>query len=291
MVAPGMLQNPAVKAWLGGVEPAWTLLDQPSFGALRHTPPSLPGSLIQLATDLSAEELRRSTFASGMAALLHAATDGEGLKLTATGNLSRAVVAEMIDHFAGPGFDRAEAFRFHKVVNEPDFLPLHFARQVAELLRLVRKSKGHLKVAPRGRAVLEEANLPALQALLFHVVMWEVDLSDFGRGLHGRWPQGDIGVVLWSLSVAAGEWQSRERLTRLCTIPINSVIEATWDSASTAMEARILRPLQWFGLVEYRSEPIEGERFLTRHLYRKTELSDRFVSFDVRTEVDATIRH
>lgn len=31
VVAPGMLQNPSVKSWLGGVEPAWTLLDQASF--------------------------------------------------------------------------------------------------------------------------------------------------------------------------------------------------------------------------------------------------------------------
>ena len=244
-----------------------------------------------LATDLSADELRRSAFASGTATLLRASAQGEGLKLTATGNLSRTVVAEMIESFAWPGFDKAEAFRFHKVVNEPDFLPLHFARQVAELTRLVRKVKGHLKASPRGRAVLEEANLPALQALLFHVVMWEIDLSDFGRGLHGRWPQGDIGVVLWSLSVSAGDWHSRERLTRLCTVPINGVIEAEWDSPSAVMEARILQPLAWFGLLDHRREPIEGERFLARHLYRKTELFDRFVSFDVKTEADASLRH
>ena len=36
MVAPGMLQNPSVKHWLGGVEPAWTLLDQASWAALRE---------------------------------------------------------------------------------------------------------------------------------------------------------------------------------------------------------------------------------------------------------------
>ena len=34
MVAPGMLQNPAVRNWLGGIVPAWTLLDQGSFEAL-----------------------------------------------------------------------------------------------------------------------------------------------------------------------------------------------------------------------------------------------------------------
>ena len=31
MVAPGMLQNPSVRNWLGGVEPAWTLLHIDSF--------------------------------------------------------------------------------------------------------------------------------------------------------------------------------------------------------------------------------------------------------------------
>jgi hypothetical protein len=291
MVAPGMLQNPAVKAWLGGVHPAWTMLDGQSFDALRHMPPSASGGPIRLAADLSAEELRRSPFAAGTVALLRAGAQGDGLKLTATGNLSRTVVSKMIDHFLWPGFDRDDAFRFHKVVNEPDFLPLHLARQLAETTRLLRRSKGHLRASPRGRSALEEANLAALQALLFHLLMWEIDLSDLGRGLHGRWPGGDVGVVLWSLSVAACGWQPPERLTRLCTIPINGVIEATWDSGSLAMEARILQPLLWFGLLEHRREPLEGKQFSQRHLYRKTELFDRFIAFDVTTEAEAAIRH
>ena len=177
------------------------------------------------------------------------------------------------------------------MVNEPDFLPLYLARQLAETTRLLRRSKGYLKASPRGRSALEQANLPALGALLFHLIMWEIDLSDLGRGLHGRWPGGDVGVVLWSLSVAAGDWQSRERLTRLCTIPINGVIEATWDSGSSAMEARILQPLLWFGLLEHRRELIGGGRFHKRHLYRKTELFDRFVAFEITTKAEAAIPH
>ena len=46
-VPPGMLQNPAVKAWIGGIEPAWTRLDQQSFDALRHSPPSPSGEPIE----------------------------------------------------------------------------------------------------------------------------------------------------------------------------------------------------------------------------------------------------
>ena len=285
-----MLEDPKVKAWLGGLEPAWTLLDQESFGALRR-PPDTPGSAMQLARDLTPGEIGQSAVASNMAILLRAAMEGPGLKLTATGNLSRNVVAEMVDRFSWPDFDKAEAFRFHKIVNEPDFLPLLFIRQIAEAMRFLRKSSGHVRTSPLGRAALDDANLPALQALLFHVTMWHIDLSAFGRGLHGRWPQGDVGVVLWSLSVAANDWQSPERLTRLCTIPINSVVAPGWDSSSMMVEARILRTLHWFGLLDHRREAIEGQRFGERHFYRKTKLFDRFLSFDVTTSASTATRH
>jgi hypothetical protein len=46
-----------------------------------------------------------------------------------------------------------------------------------------------------------------------------MDLGYFGRGLLGSWSQVDAGVVLWSVSVCANDWQSAEKLTRLCTIP------------------------------------------------------------------------
>ena len=54
-----------------------------------------------------------------------------------------------------------------------------------------------------------------------------------------------------------------------------------------AMEARILRPLHWFGLLEHRSEAIPGERFGERHFYRKSPLFDRFLRFDVEIEREA----
>jgi hypothetical protein len=61
-----------------------------------------------------------------------------GLPLTATGNLSRAVVAEMRKLIEWPGYDQDNAFRLHKVINEPDFLPLHVVRLLAETAKLVR---------------------------------------------------------------------------------------------------------------------------------------------------------
>ena len=79
--------------------------------------------------------------------------------------------------------------------------------------------------------------------------------------------------------------------TRLCTIPVDSVVAPGWDSGSMVMEARILRTLHWFGLLDYKREAIEGQRFGERHFYRKTKLFDRFLSFDVTTAANTAIRH
>jgi len=290
VVVPGMLQNPSVKRWLGGVEPAWTLLDEASFAALQR-PPSLSVGPIRLASDLTPEEFRQSAVARNALLLLRAAAAGPGLKTTATGNLSRGVVAKMYDLFTWPEFDKANDFPFHKVINEPDFLPLFFVRRVVQAGKILRRHGGQLKITPAGRQMLEEPNCLALQAVLFHTAFWHLDLAYLSRGLHQGWPQRDAGIILWCLSIAANDWQSRERLTRLCTIPINGVLDTTWDTGSHAMEAQILRPLRWFGLLEHRVDKIDPDRFETRHFYRKIALFDRFLSFHVRLDGAGGPRH
>jgi len=84
-----MLHNPSVKRWLGGVEPAWTLLDQPSFAALRE-PPSPTAGAIRLAVDLTYDEFQQSAMARNTLLLLRAAAAGPGLKMTATGTCPAA---------------------------------------------------------------------------------------------------------------------------------------------------------------------------------------------------------
>lgn len=285
-----MLQHPDVRKWLGGIEPAWTLLEFASFNALRH-PPSPTVGPIRLAADLTPAEIQQSAVARNAIVLLRAAAVGPGLKLTATGNLGRAVVAEMVGAFVWPEFDRTREFHFHKIVNEPDFLPLFFVRHLAEAAKLLRKYKGHLRTTPAGRRLLEEVNLGAVQAILFHTAFWHLNMGYLGRGLHGNWPIHDAGVVLWCLSVGANDWQTREHLTRLCTVPIIGVLEATWDTGSMAMEARILRPLLWFGLLEYRQAEVDGKLTESGHMYRKTPLFDRCLAFDVTLEMEGGSRH
>jgi hypothetical protein len=68
------------------------------------------------------------------------------------------------------------------------------------------------------------------------------------------------------------------------------VLESQWDFGSSAMEARILRPFVWFGLLESRTEPGSATEFVERRLYRKAPLFDRFLKFDVQVE-GSDIRH
>ena len=58
-----------------------------------------------------------------------------------------------------------------------------------------------------------------------------------------------------------------------------------------AMEARVLRPLWWFGLLEYQQAEAGGKPTGSGHMYRKTGLFDRCLTFDVGLEIDASVLH
>jgi hypothetical protein len=187
-----------------------------------------------------------------------------------------------------PNYDQADAFRLNKVINEPDFLPLHVVRQLAEAATLVRPERGKLVATPLGKSMMSQVRQGSLLAILFHLAFWHMDLGYFGRGLLGSCPRR---TPLWSLSVCANEWQSTEKLTRLCTIPEPAMFSGAWDRTSYAMEAKILRPLLWFGLLEHRREKISSSRFDELRFYRKAELFDRMLTFDIQVERSDGSRH
>ena len=69
MVAPGFLENPEVRRWLNGVEPAWTMLDFDSVNALRHEP-SANNHALRLEADLSEKEISGSAITANALILL-----------------------------------------------------------------------------------------------------------------------------------------------------------------------------------------------------------------------------
>jgi len=289
MVAPGFLENPEVRRWLNGIGPAWTMLDFDSFNALRHEP-SGSNQAIRLEPDLADAEISGSAVTANALILLRRAAETGGLKLTATSNLSRAVVEEMWEIIEAPGYDKTELLSVQKVINEPDVLPLYFVRILAQAAKLVRTHRGKLVPTPLGRRMLAAEQHGPLQAVLFHVAFWRMNLAYFDGYPLDSWPQSEVGVILWSLSASVHDWLPRETLTRLCASPVIGVLESQWDFGSSAMEARILRPLVWFGLLESQTESRSPTEVVDRRLYRKVPLFDRFVKFDVQIE-GSGIRH
>ena len=282
MVAPGFLANPEVRRWLNGVEPAWTMLEFDSFNAL-HDEPSANNNAIRLEPKLTATEVSGSAVAVNTMLLRSRAAEIGGLKLTATGNLSRAVVAGMLG-IEWPDYDPAELVQYNKVINEPDFLPLHFIRVLMEAAKLLRTHRGKLVPTPLGRRILKAEQFGPLQALLFHIAFWHLNLGYFDRYPLESWPQSQVGIILWSLSASAHNWLPRDTFTRLCTSPVIGVLESQRDFGSGAMEARILRPLVWFGVMELRTEEKSPTEVVERRLYRTSPLFDRFLKFNVRIE-------
>src|SRR5580704_5261054 len=144
------------------------MLDFGSYAVL-HEEPSAGNQAIRLEPNLTETDLAGSAVTRTARILLQRAGDADGLKLTATGNLSRAVIAEMIEVVEWPGFDRSEAFRLHTVINEPDFLPVHFVRVLIQETKLVRTNRGTLVPTRPGKAMLGPERYGGLHALLFHM--------------------------------------------------------------------------------------------------------------------------
>src|SRR5690348_2502873 len=176
MVAPGFLQNPDVLRWLNGVEPAWTMLEFDSLNALRHEP-SASNHAIRLEPDIADGKISGSAVTENALILIQRAAEVGGLKLAATGNLSRAVVEEMCGIIKAPGYQKTELLRVQKVINEPDVLPLHCVRILTQAAKLVRTHRGKLIPTPLGRRLLAAEQHGPLQALLFHVAFWHMNLA------------------------------------------------------------------------------------------------------------------
>ena len=266
--------------WPGGIEPVWTLLEPESMEALREEP-SADNPTLRLAADLPDEAFAESAFVRNALIALQRINDEFLPSLTDKGHFGRDMVASMREAMTWPGMEATEQLRTGKKLREGDVWELHLLHRLMELAGLMEGQAVLCQLTPLGHQMLEPGTRGALQALLFRHLFWHANLSQFvetfPRGLPGRWPQDDIGVILWGLSNVAGEWQSVDTLMAMTTVRHETVARMHWNAEGSMFAGRVLGPLRWFGLLEYHGPPDRAEVG-----WRKTALFDRFLSFDVR---------
>ena len=275
--------------WPGGIEPVWRLLEPESVEALRAEPLA-DNPTLRLAAELPDEAFAESAFVRNALIALQRIDDEFLPRLSMKGHFGRDMVAAMREAMTWPGMEATEQYRTGKALREGDVWELHLLHRLIDLAGLIEGRAVLCQLTPLGREMLQPGRRGVLQALLFRHLYWHADLSKlvetFPRGLPGRWPQDDIGVILWGLSNVAGEWQSVDTLMALTTVRDEAVARMHWNAEGSMFAGRVLGPLRWFGLLEYHGP---AERFEVG--WRKTALFDRFLSFDVRLAEERRTGH
>jgi hypothetical protein len=280
---PGFLSNPGVIEWLEGVAPAWEMLAYESWCRLQSHP-GLQDCGFTLS-DSFASPLARN----GMV-LLEAAANGETLTAN-RGNLKRAFVTRMMNDLEWPGFDREMHEALHKVTNEPEFLPLHALRIFCQQAGLLRKNRGTLRLTKTGRTLFDSGEAGRLHRALFEAAFWNTNLSYFDGYALEVWPQSSMGLILWCLSVLPNQAEDVHRLARLCTIPVNGILDDRRELAGHMFHARILRPLHWFGLVDLELRPHPDHERIKERWFAPSDSLSRFIRFDVDIDAPSAAMH
>ena len=289
MTAEALILDDRVRNWIGDAHPLWTLLDPDTLGRFLNAR-TLEDSPTRINANLNLSDLDGSRVLNHARLVLSALEEEGGAKLTATGNISRKFVTRMVEEFRWPDHEKEVIYSLNKVVNEEDFLPLHYLHVVMKEAGLLRKYKGLLKPSRLGRAMLDEGAAGELMRLLFTATFDMFTTAYIDRVPIRSWPQEQAGLTLYLLSQAASEWTRPDILMRRVAIPTLEVINAPYDFPEHAFSGRILRYLVWFGLMEMRS-PRALDKLAVKREYRKTPLYDRFLTFDMKPSGDAGTIH
>ena len=262
--------------------PIWTLLTRPSLDALLLNRGQAMPRAITIARDLDGASVIDTPLLALTLLMIQRAQAQGGLTLTATGALSRKDVRAIFDAMSWPGYDKANALRMNKVLNEADVMPVELARLTAHTARLLRKREKRLLATKSGAALAEPEAATELFAQLFATTFWQVNLGYFDRVPFEAWPQNHVGLVLWCLSLAGEGWSQPEDLVRTCTVWQPGLDVGPVDFPAYAFESRVLRPLSWFGLLETRLIGDEhAPEWQRDRQYRKAGLFNRAMRFDV----------
>jgi len=237
-----------------------------------------PDGAVRLNGDLSLTDLQGSLILNHARLVLSHMEAEKGVKLTSTGNFNRKFVEWMVQEFDWPGYEPGAVWRLNKILNEPDFLPLHFIRVALDVSGLTRKHKGTLRISRLGRTLLAPDAAGELLVVLFYGVFQRYNLGFLDRRPVRDNFQPQIGLTLFLMSRLADEPCSIEELVNTTISPLEE--DSKPFQPKNVFQWRVLRYLEWFGLME-KSPSAANDEWASSYLYCKSPLYDRFLSFNV----------
>lgn len=213
------------------------------------------------------------------ARLFMMALDDGGTRLTARGNLNRKFVELLLDRLQWDGSDAADIRSVCNRVNEQDFAPAMYLHAVFRLAGLVRRDKGLLKLTRKGQLLLPEEKAGRLQAVLLRTTFARYNPSYLDRFNMPEVFAPQISLILYLIGQFCSDWRPAAALMRSVTFPTKELAEPKYPNLPVAaFEARVLRYLCWFGLME-KGRAAANDDWRQPRLYRKTALYDRTLQF------------
>lgn len=242
-----------------------------------------PQSPLRLNSHLALADLASATFFQNTRLLLAALAESNGTAATATGNLNRVFVRQMLDRITLPKPSRESTLAICKVINEPDVWPLHLARIVGECAGLITRRNKRIQLTRYGRQLLPDDQAGILFRKLFLAYFRKFDLHyDFHlRDVPGI--QQTMAVILWRLDTVARDWVPVRGLAPELLLPgvlaqLHKAMAYPLDTEEWILAGYVLEPLWDLGLLA-RRKASEWPSITDKDHIRVTPLWRNFISF------------
>ncbi len=263
-------RNAAPDPEMGGLSP-----DQVT--RLLYTEWGKPGAAVQFNTDIPLAKLEQAAFFRATRTFLKALHVAGEVRATTSKNLPRQFVADVIPLMCDEKA-LAEIYKYHKIVNEQDVPPLHYARVVAQTAGLVRLYKSKFGVSKTKAALLRDDRAGELYQRLFITFFRKFNLAYTDRVIfEARGLQTCAAYTLYRLGLIAKKWCSVDNLPAEVLLPaVRDEIEAgisrsDFLTMEHLLTVRLTRWLIEWGILEGRYEQ-ENKYFKTLKAVRTTPL-------------------
>lgn len=242
-----------------------------------------PDGPLRLSADLKLADLAAADFLINTRVFLAALAEADSVPATATGNLARAFIGQILDRLVLSKPCREIIRRVCKVINEQDVWPLHIVRLVCGCAGLAGRRNKRFRLTKAGRALLPDDQAGALYRKLFTAYFRRFDLHYNFRFRDVPGLQDTMAAILWRLDTIARDWIPVQGLAP--RILLNGVLNQMHaamtyphDTEEWILIGYVLEPLFDLGLIE-RQKTSEWPRVTEEDKIRITPLWRKFIAF------------